>query len=359
MPKPANKSKDETDKAKASKNASTKASSPKGSEATEKAKPKRKSKPKSKRSAKTSTRTSTARLVKKTRETLAREAEVEREAAGPSFGEQFKMLSGKAGAHAKDAGLVGVGLGQRGASHAEGWLTRAFSSLREALSPASIGDAAQASILWWHWLLFDRDFDKLLFRPTDKPAKIGTLTVHGQRSEGRDYRPTPTLVFEWAMSALRDDLGHYRFVDYGAGRGRVLMMAAQYPFKSIDGLEFAEELHEDARLNIAQFPRPRMRCRDVACALEDATAAAPAEGTAVHYFFAPFSRKAFAAILNKIAASLRESPRPAYLVLVDCRDGDLVRQTGLFTRAKMHLGARIESFLFSPYRIEVYRAKDG
>jgi hypothetical protein len=44
---------------------------------------------------------------------------------------------------------------------------------------------------------------------------------------------------------------------------------------------------------------------------------------------------------------------------VDSRDGDLVRGTGLFARAKMKLGARIESFLFSPYRIEIYRGNDG
>ncbi|MFD0987654.1 class I SAM-dependent methyltransferase [Methyloligella solikamskensis] len=301
---------------------------------------------------KSGSKESTAGLVKRTREALAREAEVERETDHTPLGEQLRAFSGQAGAHAKDAGKAG-------AARAEGLLSRAFSSLKDALSPASIGDAAQASILWWHWLLFDRDFDKLLFRKTSKPAKLKTLTVHGRRTEGRDYRPTPALVFEWAMSALRDDLSHYRFVDYGAGRGRVLMMAAQYPFKSIRGMEFAEELFEDARLNIAQFPRPRMRCRDVACELVDATAIAPADGTVVHYFFAPFSRKAFAEILNGIAASLRESPRPAYLVLVDSRDGDLVRQTGLFVRAKMKLGARLESFVFSPYRIEVYRAKDG
>jgi len=282
---------------------------------------------------------STSGLVKRTREALAREAEVRQEASETK---------------AKTRSPEG-----RSVARAEGWLSRAFGSLAEALSPASIGQAAQASLLFWHWLLFDREFEKLLFRPTTQQAKISTLTVRGKRVEGRDYRPTPALVFEWAMSAIRDDLSHYRFMDYGAGRGRVLLMASQYPFKSIAGVEFAEELFEDARLNIAQFPRPRMRCRDVSCELIDATAIHPPEGTVVHFFFAPFSRKAFAEILNGIAASLRERPRPAYIVLVDSRDGDLVRGTGLFTRAKMKLGARIESYLFSPYRIEIYRGNDG
>ncbi|ODA68911.1 hypothetical protein A7A08_00745 [Methyloligella halotolerans] len=294
----------------------------------------------------------TAGLVRRTRQTLAREAEVEREVNDAPLGKQIRTFSGK-------AGRAGAGLGKRGASHAQGWLVRSFSDLGQALSPASIGDAARASMLFWHWMLFDREFDKLLFRPTAKQAKINTLTVRGNRAEGRDYRPTPALVFEWVMSAIRDDLSHYRFVDYGAGRGRVLLMASQHPFKSIGGVEFAEELFEDARLNIAQFPRPRMQCRQVACELADVTTIVPPGGTTVHYFFAPFSRKVFAEVMNGIAASLRERPRPAYVVLLDSRDGDLVRGTGLFTRVNMKLGARLESFLFSPYRIEVYRAKDG
>ena len=289
---------------------------------------------------------STAGLVKRTREALAREAEVQREVA-------------ESHDRRKAAGAASESAGRGSMARAEGWLAGVFGRLGEALSPSSIGQAAQASLLFWHWLLFDREFDKLLFRPTSQQAKISTLTVRGKRVEGRDYRPTPALVFEWAMSAIRDDLSHYRFVDYGAGRGRVLLMASQYPFKSIAGVEFAEELFEDARLNIAQFPRPRMRCRDVSCELIDATAIRPPEGTVVHYFFAPFSRKAFAEILNGIAASLRAHRRPAYIVLVDCRDGDLVRGTGLFVRGKMKLGAAIESCLFSPYRIEIYKAMDG
>lgn len=308
---------------------------------------------------KSASRRSTARLIARTRQALAQKSERENEDADATFGENVRRLAGRAGSQAQDAGKAGTGLGRAGMRSVDGWLTRAFSDLREAISPARIGDAAQASILWWHWLLFDRDFDKLLFRPTNKPARINTLTVHGGRSEGGDYRPTPTLVFEWVMSAVRGDLSQYRFIDYGAGRGRVLMMAAQYPFRSIRGVEFAEELYEDARLNIAQFPRPRMRCRDVACDLADATAGVPPGGTAVHYFFAPFSRRAFAQILNGLAASLRDRPRPAYLVLVDSRDGDLVLGTGLFKRARMTLGARLESFFFSPYRIEIYRTADA
>ena len=75
-------------------------------------------------------------------------------------------------------------------------------------------------------------------------------------------------MFDWALSAIDDDLSQLSFVDYGAGKGRVLLLAAQHPFAAVGGIEFAEELHDDAAMNIAQFPRSqhempqrRMRAR--------------------------------------------------------------------------------------------------
>ena len=55
----------------------------------------------------------------------------------------------------------------------------------------------------------------------------------------------------------RPRLSRLSFVDYGAGKGRVLLLASQHPFAAIGGIEFAEELHDDATMNIAQFPRSR------------------------------------------------------------------------------------------------------
>ena len=95
----------------------------------------------------------------------------------------------------------------------------------------------------------------------------------------------------------------------------------------------AEELHDDAAMNIAQYPRSHMRCRNVECVLGDATEVGPPEGEAIHYFFNPFSREAFAEVLNNIVVSYRHKPRRLYLILVDPVAIDAIgsRSSGLST----------------------------
>ena len=53
------------------------------------------------------------------------------------------------------------------------------------------------------------------------------------------------------MGKLDVDHREFSFVDYGSGKGRVLMLAAAYPFRRILGVEFSESLDRVARDNIA------------------------------------------------------------------------------------------------------------
>jgi predicted RNA methylase len=52
---------------------------------------------------------------------------------------------------------------------------------------------------------------------------------------------------------LRTDLRPFTFIDLGSGKGRVLLVAAQYSFKSVIGVEFSKTLHDIARSNIYKF----------------------------------------------------------------------------------------------------------
>jgi predicted RNA methylase len=52
---------------------------------------------------------------------------------------------------------------------------------------------------------------------------------------------------------LRTDLRRFTFIDLGSGKGRVLLVAAQYSFKSVIGVEFSKTLHDIAQSNIYKF----------------------------------------------------------------------------------------------------------
>lgn len=208
-----------------------------------------------------------------------------------------------------------------------------------------------------HQRVIDGWGERLFFAPTTGKTALRQLHVRSiNRIAGSDYKPTPRLVFDWAMDCIDDNLRDFVFVDYGAGRGRVLLLASQRPFRRVQGVEFAEELHNDALMNIAQYPRSRMKCRDVDCTLDDAVRYDPPDERAILYFFNPFGPRVFTDALARIVESYRANPRRLYLVLVDPMLADMVEDTGLFERRPVPKATKLKVDLFSPYEIAVYRS---
>ena len=229
--------------------------------------------------------------------------------------------------------------------------------LKERTRPDRLKHDYREYLHLMHRRVLDAPIEQLFFKPTKDPVPLAGLTIRGpNRVHGHDYRPTPCALFEWTISAIDHDKSRLTFVDYGAGKGRVLLLASQFPFQAIGGIEFAEELHDDATMNIAQFPRSRMRCRNVECVLDDASQVGPPDGEAVHYFFNPFSREVFAEVLDNLVVSYRTKPRRLYLILVDPPDvADMIDHSGVFQKLEMPLVERYKIKLLSPYDVALYR----
>ena len=236
-------------------------------------------------------------------------------------------------------------------------IERTGAKLKERTRPDRLKHDYREYLLMLHERVLDPPIESLFFKPTKDPVRLADLTIRGSnRAHGHDYRPTPCALLEWTVAALNHDLSRLTFVDHGAGKGRVLLLASQFPFHAIGGIEFAEELHDDATMNIAQFPRSRMKCRTVECVLDDASQVGPPDGEAVHYFFNPFSREVFAEVLNNIVVSYRKRPRRLYLILVDPPEvTDMIDHSGVFQRLKLPPLERVKVQLFSPYEVALYR----
>lgn len=236
-------------------------------------------------------------------------------------------------------------------------LERTGAKLKERTRPERLKNDYREYLLMLHERVLDAPIESLFFKPTKNPVALADLTVRGNnREHGHDYRASPCSLFEWTIGALNHDLSRLTFVDYGAGKGRVLLLASQHPFQAIGGIEFAEELHDDAIMNIAQFPRSRMKCRNVECVLDDASQVGPPDGEAVHYFFDPFSREVFAEVLNNLVVSYRKRPRRLYLILIEPVATDLIDNSGVFQRLALPLIERAKVKLFSPYAVALYRS---
>jgi hypothetical protein len=260
---------------------------------------------------------------------------------------------------AVEAGKVGLAKAAKiGRENVLPELSRTSAKVRERTRPDRLRKDYRDFLLWLHANILDSAIERLFFAPTKGSVPLDGLNVRGNnRESGHAYKPSPALVFKWALAAVaEEDIGRMSFVDYGAGKGRVMLLASQYPFTQVGGIEFAEELHDDAAMNIAQFPRSRMKCRNVECVLDDVVNVAPVDGEAVHYFFNPFEPGIFAEVLKGIVDSYHARPRRLYVILVDMDAGDLMHKTGIFQEMKLPSAERMQAQALSPYKISVFRS---
>ena len=99
------------------------------------------------------------------------------------------------------------------------------------------------------------------------------------------------------------------FVDLGCGKGRALVLAARRPFDRVVGVEAAPDLAAVAEANAAVL-RPRMRARRLEVITADAREFRFGSDITIAFLFNPFGRTVMAAVLENLAESLAEHPRP-------------------------------------------------
>ncbi len=159
----------------------------------------------------------------------------------------------------------------------------------------------------------DRAFDEERGVDTASWVRVPHLDASSANLEHAvRYAPSSVEEFALLMNKLRVDHRDFTFVDYGSGKGRVLLLAAAYPFKRIIGVEFSESLDRIARTNIATLGADAERVETV---VMDATEFDPPPEPLVLYFFHPFRPPVLRKVLERIQASLDSHPRPAYAVV--------------------------------------------
>jgi SAM-dependent methyltransferase len=124
------------------------------------------------------------------------------------------------------------------------------------------------------------------------------------------YVPTDYETFQLAMEPVvvkPDDV----FVDFGSGKGRIVLLAAAFPFRRVIGVEFSAQLHETALANVGSAHAGR-----VELILADATEwQVPAEAI-VLFFYNPFDGIVLARVIANIRQSLADAPRRLTIIYV-------------------------------------------
>lgn len=161
----------------------------------------------------------------------------------------------------------------------------------------------------------DRQFDKKHGTDTGGVIPLKDLAIEsGNTEEGIWYEPMSEKLFRQIMDQASINFGKFEFIDFGSGKGRVLLVAAEYGFNKIIGVEFAQELHRIATKNIAIYQRHARQPSNIEAICMDATAYPLPDAPLVIFVYSPFRGKVMKQVLNNITASFAAHPREIILV---------------------------------------------
>ncbi len=193
-----------------------------------------------------------------------------------------------------------------------------------AASLGKLGAARKLAAELWDFLLdfiparrrrrygdIDYDWD---YRVDTSEATLDRRTRLRALLTGGPYQPSDPGLFHHMLDALPVDYSQFTFLDLGSGKGRALLMASDYPFRRILGVELVPELHRVAQDNIRRYHSPGQRCRQIESHCGDAGEFQFPPEPSVLYLFNPFPESLLRQVLAKLETSLRECPRPIYLI---------------------------------------------
>ncbi len=146
---------------------------------------------------------------------------------------------------------------------------------------------------------------------TDGYIELSEFGVYND--ECRSYSPTSYADFSTIMRALDIDPRQHVFLDYGAGMGRAMILAATYPFKRVLGVDIVPDLTAIATNNFARCRR-QLQCRDIGITTADATLYQIPHDVTVFYIANPFNGEVLAAVLRNIRDFAGAAPRPLLVV---------------------------------------------
>jgi precorrin-6B methylase 2 len=210
-------------------------------------------------------------------------------------------------------------------------------------------NATTFKLLLWSYVLRpkieDDSFDKR--NSTDTKNYISHQELKMSDSEAQShatqYSTVPERFLRYLISHVGINYQEYDFVDIGCGKGRVLLVASSFPFRSISGIELSRPALEIAGKNIRTYRSADQKCFNIHIRKVDARYFEPDITNTVYYFFEPFDTVILTAVLAKLSSKLRGHGKMIYVI---CIWHDLASVVKLF---EMHgfQAIRVQIMLFS------------
>jgi hypothetical protein len=215
-------------------------------------------------------------------------------------------------------------------------------------------DAAPSAIIWAFRRAARRASDASFDRPygVDTGSDIFPTTMPDSESDNRiydaGYAPSGPDLFEEVFRALDIDPHYYTFIDYGSGKGRVLLLASRLPFRRVVGVEYSPMLHRIAEQNLHLVGFADRRSGPVESVCMDAVSFPIPEEPVILYFFNPFGRPIMERVRNNVVRSYERHPRCIVVIYLNPVHSDVWDAVEFLRK---HLWSTVEGRAYVIYKV--------
>lgn len=135
-----------------------------------------------------------------------------------------------------------------------------------------------------------------------------------------------------AVLASLPEPHRYAFVDIGCGKGRPLVVASEFPFRRVVGVELSPRLAQVARANGASIAARHPARTPIEVQVGDATSIDPPADRVVYFLYNPFGRPLVEALVANVERQLGDRLEHAFFVCYNPVHGEVLDRSPHFAR---------------------------
>jgi|SRR5580658_1008269 hypothetical protein len=174
-------------------------------------------------------------------------------------------------------------------------------------------------------------FDEELGTDTAQIREIGSLDIDALSARHAvRYQASPAALVRTAISSLDADLSDMVFVDFGSGKGRVVMIAASFPFKAVIGVELSSELHQIAMENVRRAAPRLSNIQRISLRCSNAQDFELPPSNLVCYFYNPFGPAVLSPLVERLWSHGSQQGYRTFIIYVDPRHRTIFDNVGGF-----------------------------
>ncbi len=172
------------------------------------------------------------------------------------------------------------------------------------------------------------------------------------------YAPTYYKTCMWSLQALKIKYSDFTVIDCGSGLSYALYAIAQFPFKAIIGVEFAQELYERGALNVNHFiNQDNILCKDIKVLHQDILEYDIPNVPLVVYVCNPFNADIMKPWIDALVASYLKSPRDIIVVYSNPVLSSLFKNHPNVAQYPISLWKNLTLKVASPFDVNFYYIK--